>query len=229
MRPSKLLSLYGPWWWCVAHHSKRRENRDWKHPPAYRGDLWIHAAQKSEPDLAALLDTIIQKAPLRGRTRPTVEDIAAGAGHIVARARLVRIEENTPAVCLADPWAMEGQKGLVLAGVEALDLPIPWKGAQGLADVDPFGVELVRIVASCGHRLDMREVPSAAAKAMVPIIASDSPDVTLATVIERLVKEGNLRQEGDVLFTRAYKAGGNGGGGKKPRGKAKGEQLSLGW
>ena len=205
MGPRKLLSLYSPWWWFIAHHTKRRENRDWKSPPSYRGEVWFHAAQKSEPNLPALIADVLKVCPLRGRTPPMLEELELGAGHIVARGRIARVEKNTPAICLADRWAVEGQYGLVLENVEALPMPIPWKGAQGLAEVDPFGVELVRIIASCGHRLDLAAVPATAAKEMVPIIASGVPDVTLDSVVAKLIEDGQLRQEGQVLFTRAYK------------------------
>lgn len=228
MGPRKLLSLYAPWWWFIAHHTKRRENRDWKSPPSYRGEVWFHAAQKSEPNLADLIATVLKVCPLRGRKPPTLEDLAEGAGHIVARGVLARVEKNTPAICLADRWAAEGQFGFVLEQVEALPEPIPWRGAQGLAEVDPYGVELVRIVASCGHRLDLEAVPAPAAKALIPIIASGSPDVTLASVVSKLVEDGQLRQDGQVLFTRSYKPEGTGAPPK--RGKApRATQTSFGW
>jgi len=41
----KALSIRQPWAWAILHAGKRVENRDWKHPPTYRGPLLIHAAK----------------------------------------------------------------------------------------------------------------------------------------------------------------------------------------
>lgn len=227
MGPTKLLSVYGPWPRFIAFYSKRRENRDWQHPPSYRGEVWIHAALKSEPDLADLIATVAKTVSLHGKKPPTVEEIEADAGHILASARLVRVERNTPAVCLADRWAVPGQLGFVLEDVRPCDTPIPWKGAQGLADVDPLGVELVRIIAKHGHRLDLGAVPHTMAHALVHFLGAKGTG--LADVIAALVQAKQLRRENDVLFTRAYKVPSGAGPDAPTPPAAHPNQISFGW
>lgn len=39
------LSIRQPWAWLIVHGYKGIENRDWKHPPSYRGHLVIHAGK----------------------------------------------------------------------------------------------------------------------------------------------------------------------------------------
>jgi hypothetical protein len=41
----KAISIRQPWAWAIVSAGKRVENRDWKHPPRYRGPVLLHAAQ----------------------------------------------------------------------------------------------------------------------------------------------------------------------------------------
>lgn len=41
----KALSIKQPWAWLIAHGFKDIENRSWKYPPSYRGEMLIHASK----------------------------------------------------------------------------------------------------------------------------------------------------------------------------------------
>jgi hypothetical protein len=203
----KLLSLWSPWWWFIIKNIKLVENREWEHSPSYRGPVWIHAALKGEDDPAAIVTSVFedeQFAVPAGMAPPTMEELAAGAGHIVGRARIVDVARNTEAVCAADPWAAEGQLGLRLADVEALPVPIPWKGAQGLVGVDPEMVALVALISKYGHKLDFAAVPETIARWLV---CAQHNGTNTNDLFARAVDQKQLRREGQVYFTRAYKKG----------------------
>lgn len=198
--PTKLLSLWSPWWWMVTHHTKRRENRGWN--TNYRGGVWIHAALKGEPNVEQTIADALRVIPLpRGRKPPDVDTLNANAGCIVGRARIVDCEMNTPRVCLGDPWAQEGAYGFRLEAVEALPVSIPWKGGQGLVEVRPGDVAVVQIIAEHGGVY----VPTSnneVSRALVD--AFDVP--TLEQTIERLAATQQLRRENGAYFVRSYSA-----------------------
>jgi hypothetical protein len=181
--------------------------------PSYRGEVWIHAAMKGGDDVPRCIEDVVKTIPLRGRPRPRVEDLAALAGHIVGKARIVGVERNTLAVCLADPWAAAGQIGLKLDQVEVLKTPIPWKGGQGLVDVDPRMVELVAVLARHGHRLSPGDHGVAGAGVdhvvaeMKGLLAEDDPKEDLRLLLEAAKLAGQLRQEGGFYLTRAVPKG----------------------
>lgn len=203
--PSKLLTLLPPWWWMCCHHSKRRENRSWA--TSFRGWFWIHASapQTGSALLATmkLVEDIVRAIPLgRGRKPPTAEILNANAGHIVGRARLALCERNTPAVCLRDPWAVEGDFGFVLEQMEPLNVSIPWKGAQGLVNADPLDVATVAHITAQGGAFVRGDNASTRSLAHRLEQTTDEVDAILA----RLVADKQLRHENGAHFVRSYPA-----------------------
>jgi hypothetical protein len=145
---------------------------------------------------------------MKGKKPPTAEDLAAGAGHIVGKVRILEIERNTPAVCLRDPWAMEGQLGIVFDQVEILSTPIPWRGAQGLVEVDPNAVEFVRVITEAGGKLDLRAMPASVIEdfGRSTTYSGDSFEHQMSELAYACVEQKQLRREGNVVLTRTYKA-----------------------
>lgn len=200
--PTKLLSLWSPWWWFVLHHTspKRLENRPWK--TNYRGGVWLHAALKGEPNVEQTIADTIRVIPLaRGRRPPDVDTLNANAGCIVGKARIVGCEENTARVCLGDPWAQEGAFGFRLEAVEALPVSIPWKGAQGLVEVLPADVAVVQIITEHGGVY----VPTSNNETSRTLLEMFEP-YPLEVAIERLVIGHQLRRENGAYFVRNYSA-----------------------
>lgn len=202
--PTKLLTLLPPWWWMICYHSKRRENRGW--PTNYRGWFWIHASapQGMEATRATmqLIDDIVKAVPLgRHRRPPTAETLHASAGHIVARARLATCEKNTAAICLRDPWAVEEQYGFVLEELDVLDVPIPWKGAQGLVTVDPVDVAIVAHITGRGGAFVLGD--NEATRLLAYHLGRIEHDALLQH-LARLVSDKQLRLENGAYFVRSY-------------------------
>lgn len=204
--PTKVLTLLPPWWWMICHHSKRRENRSWS--TSYRGWIWIHASapQGMSATLATmqLVDDIVKAVPLgRGRRKPTARLLHVGAGHIVARARLATCEKNTPAICLRDPWAIEGDYGFVLENLDVLDQPIPWKGGQGLAPADPKDVATIAHITSRGGAFVLGD--NEATRLLASYVEPVDQDGMLQH-LSHLVTDKQLRFENGAYFVRSYPA-----------------------
>ena len=129
----KALSIRQPWVHAIMHFGKRVENRDWKSAPRFMiGEPFlIHAAKgctRDEYDDAADFCRLIYLARPWGSVAYLPPLASLPRGCLVARARLARI--LTPCSVVGDPW-YGGGLGLVLADVEPLARPIPWKGALG--------------------------------------------------------------------------------------------------
>lgn len=223
--PTKLLSLWSPWWWFICYGGKRVENRPWR--TNYRGGVWLHAALKGEPNVEQTIADTLRVIPLpRGRKPPDVDLLNASAGCIVGRARIVGCEENTPRVCLGDPWAQEGAFGFRLEGVEALPVSIPWKGGQGLAEVRASDVLAVQIITEHGGVY----VPTSNNETSRALFDLFGAPVPLEQTIERLTEAKQLRHEKGAYFVRnyseklsaAYKV-------KKPTDDDAPNQGSFGW
>lgn len=202
--PRKLLSLWSPWWWFILYHSnpKRRENRDWPSIPditRWGATLWLHASLKSGEDVEATLRTVLNGIPHEGE-KPNLDRIQACAGHIVGRARVVTIERNTPEICARDRWAMIGQLGIVLTDVVPLDMPIPWKGGQGLVEVSPAHIEVARIITSNGglYHPEKHLTVGADIRRAIP------PTETVGTILTSMVALGQLRMLHDHYAVRSY-------------------------
>ena len=199
--PTKLLTLLPPWWWMICHHSKRRENRSWS--TSYRGWFWIHASgpQNTEGTMK-IVDDIVRAVPLgRGRLKPTAAILNANAGHIVARARLVACEKNTPAICLRDPWAIENDYGFVIENLDVLDVAVPWKGAQGLVSVEPQDVATIAHIAGRGGVFVLGN--NEATRLLGHYLEHDDHD-WLHGHLTHLVNDKQLRHENGAYFVRSY-------------------------
>ncbi len=199
---AKLLSLWSPWPWFITHSTKRRENRGW--PTNFRGPVYIHTAMKSEDNVERLMREVVSRAPLpHGKKLPSAGAVFATRGHIVGRAQIVGCEKNTPIVCLGDPWAVLGNYGFLLDKVEAFDQPVPWKGAQGLVEVDDFGVRLVQWMACQPDGvLDPRRdlAPALVVLASEYVAKTGQPDIK--PLVGALVAAGQVVSDGLVYRTR---------------------------
>jgi ASCH domain len=160
----KALSIRQPWAWAILRAGKRIENREWRAPPSYRGPLLIHASKgctrDEYEDAAYAIRNIL--TPPRIAHFGGLADLERGG--IVGRCNLVDAVWTLPNGCRvapsrspigmscvlcgvayqeparracskADPWAVPGSIGLILADVEPLPF-LAWKGALGIFDVD---------------------------------------------------------------------------------------------
>jgi hypothetical protein len=127
----KALSIRQPWAWAILHVGKRVENRGWTWAPTWRGWFLLHAAKGCTRDeYEDAMDDVIDIRP--DIAPPRLASLDRGA--IVGRARLVAAHHAS-----ASPWAIPGALHLILADVEALATPIPFKGALGFFGV-PYDV-----------------------------------------------------------------------------------------
>lgn len=158
----KAISIRQPWAWAILHAGKRVENRDWRGAPSYRGPILIHAAKWCTWDEYADAVPLIRRASRApGLHVPVPSELPRGG--IVGRATLISTVRTTDAghrielpvrdlVCQlcgghafasgvvcpkADPWAILGALGLILADAEPLPF-VQCRGALGLfnANVD---------------------------------------------------------------------------------------------
>lgn len=210
---AKLLSLWSPWWWYCLHSTKRRENRGWR--TNHRGPLYVHAALKSEGDVAQVVKWASKQLP-PGAKKPDEDELWAARGHIVGKVNVTGCELNTASVCLRDMWAAEGQYGILFDQPEVLAQPIPWKGAQGLVEVQPDQVAVVEWMASqpvtpvaspTTGALDLSVPLPFTLKALVgrcvgAEVAEDVAYEWLLTRLTALVGAGQLTQEGTQYRTR---------------------------
>lgn len=154
----KIISLWQPYASAIALGLKRIETRSWSTP--YTGPIAIHAAKKWDAETRGILTylpAVASRALKLDLCRP-MRDGAFPLGSIVAVADLVgcysttlwpdrqaRMREylfikhptlDTPlerALGNYDPR----RYGWVLANVRRLTTPIPYRGSQGLRDLDP--------------------------------------------------------------------------------------------
>lgn len=123
----KALTICQPWAWAIAEGIKTVENRTW--PTSYRGPLLIHAGQSRVwmPDACAAL-----------RECHHIEVPSGLAfGVILGVCELVDCVRY-PAASQAlrdDPFA-DGPWCWLLEKFRPLKKPLPWRGAQGLFQVE---------------------------------------------------------------------------------------------
>lgn len=115
----------------IVHLGKDIENRDWKHPPSYRGPILIHAAARPPAhELASSLESIEQITGVLNTPEMDEELLRSFEyGGIIGRARIVDVVRAS-----SSRWFF-GPLGFVLADVE----PLPFyrcKGQLGFFDVD---------------------------------------------------------------------------------------------
>jgi activating signal cointegrator 1 len=155
----KALSLFPIWAWAVCYAGKLLENRAWSSAPEYRGPLLLHAslgkrgsAGRTQYASAAMWmqqrRLAIPAGSIRLREEPDALVIPTPAtlarGSLVARCRLDGIlrtkadfaayAANVPGGEAQRVW-WDGGLAFVLADVEPLPEPIPWKGLQRIFNV----------------------------------------------------------------------------------------------
>jgi len=127
----KAITVRQPWAWAIAQGHKLVENRTWT--TRHRGQLAIHAGSRWDGPAAHLTVARFSGCHV-GDVRVT--DTHMGA--VIAVVELVDICTATLApdgACDCGPWAMDGHAHWRLANPRALEVPIPFKGRQGLWDL----------------------------------------------------------------------------------------------
>ena len=125
---SYALSIRQPWAWAILSGGKDTENRDWDHPPTYRGTLIVHAGKQREPrtvdrDLSLFFDLHVPVHLPTGAFLGTVQLV--GAHRVITRL-------GRPACC-DSPWAMpDAGVHLELADPQPFAEPIFGRGQLGL-------------------------------------------------------------------------------------------------
>ena len=133
---AKCLSVRQPWAWLIIHGGKDVENRTWR--THYTGPLLIHAAA-TRPTFQEYKDACeLQSAATRCITTrcaakpplyfPSSDELVYGA--IIGRVRVIDCRRTA-----YSPWGILGAWNWLLADPEPLD-PIPYRGQQGLFDVE---------------------------------------------------------------------------------------------
>lgn len=125
----RALSIRQPWAWAILRAGKRVENRVWTWAPMWRETFLIHASKGCTVDeFDDAIETIVD---ITGSIAcPPLKDMPRGA--IVGRARLVGAHINA---ARGTAWAVPDALHLLLADVDRLLTPIPFKGALGFFDV----------------------------------------------------------------------------------------------
>lgn len=158
----KILTLWQPWASLIALGLKEYETRSWG--TSYRGELAIHAA-KRKMDMDAKLTwsnaiSLAQEAGKDVSRLPYLEDIPLG--EIVAVVNLtdcLRMVDNPSlksrsTILIEDQSYLELEVGFwtleegdryawKLENIRPLHSPIPYKGSQGLKDIDPDYLQLI--------------------------------------------------------------------------------------
>jgi len=116
---SHALTLWRPWPHAILFGGKRIENRPWKPWASIIGKrIAVHAGLRYDDAGAAWMRAQELYDPPEGPWCP--------AGVIVGTARVTGFVEASD-----DPWFV-GPFGWLLADVEAFDMPVACRGAQGL-------------------------------------------------------------------------------------------------
>lgn len=120
------LSVIQPWAWLIIHGGKTVENRNWKHPPKYRGPVLIHASARMTLEQHYQARMFVQRA-IGLDAAHAIPDVARGLllGGIIGMATLVDVlpATSTP----SNPWHMPGALGFVLADPK----PLPFRSCKG--------------------------------------------------------------------------------------------------
>lgn len=111
----RALTIRQPWAGAIAYADKRVENRTW--PTGHRGAVLIHSSK-----------TIDRAANRHAPMVAIVRGLQMDLGAVIAVARITDCHQDDGE---CTPWSASGHHHLVLDGVTALPLPIPWKGALG--------------------------------------------------------------------------------------------------
>jgi len=132
------LTIHQPWAWCIAHSTKRIENRTWAPPQSVFGKfIAIHAG------------AVPRTKKAHGEIMELAEQLEAPPGSlefgaVVAIAKVVRVIEEEPFVQSPHYLWWNGPLAWELDDVFALTTPIRAKGKQGLWKLDAPSTALVR-------------------------------------------------------------------------------------
>ena len=135
----KTLSIRQPWASLIIHGHKPVENRSWR--VAHRGPLLIHASKQfslGEEDF--LLSAILECLPddlVEAIGSIPWSDLPRGA--IIGQVNLVDIVRD-----IDSPWAQENMLYWLLENPQAFAEPIPWRGRQGLFEIDAAELEAAK-------------------------------------------------------------------------------------
>lgn len=134
----RALSLWQPWATAIAWGAKRIETRSWA--TNYTGPIAIHAARTWNEECAQAYGRLAEREDFF-RLLPRGVDgeiLPLPFGAIVATAdleccrRVEEIRDGLGPLELGLGNYSDGRFGWILAGVKALDVPIPASGRQGL-------------------------------------------------------------------------------------------------
>lgn len=130
----KAISLWQPWATLIAIEAKRYETRGWAN--AYRGPLAIHAAKKSDADVAMVCQQSPYREVLAAAGYGRFEDLPLG--QIVAVVDLTAIyhTEDVRGQLSQQELAFgdfsDGRAAWKCENVRRLKQPVPTRGAQRL-------------------------------------------------------------------------------------------------
>ena len=136
------LTLHRPWPACITDLpepvAKRRENRTWTE--GYRGPVWLHAGGRWDDTCARTFTRVARHGQLAGT--PEAQTMADGWSWnrddhptgLVALVDLVDVCSRSRfaerLLCDCGPWAMPGQRHLLLANIRKLPTAVPCRGYQ---------------------------------------------------------------------------------------------------
>lgn len=129
----KAISLWRPWPWTFFHAGKRFENRTWKPPESIIGELVaMHAAKKYDADTemdmrGGRFGKHAMIVPPGASAHPTG---IVGVFRVTGYIDLEQFEG-----VIDSPWAF-GPVCWTVSDVVQLDQPIPYRGRQGLWNLE---------------------------------------------------------------------------------------------
>jgi len=133
------LTIHQPWAWCIAHSTKRIENRTWAPPESVIGKfIAIHAGAVPRTKKAHA-----EMMELAEQMDASHEDLEFGG--VIAIAKVVRVVEEEPPVQSPHYLWWNGPLAWELDEVFALATAVPAKGKQGLWNLDAAAAGLVRL------------------------------------------------------------------------------------
>lgn len=129
----KALSIKQPWAWLIVNGHKDIENRDWKYPPKYRGQLLIHASKTFDNEGYKWVNDNFDPIKLE---LPYSENYEKGG--FVGLCRL-----NDVVTMDDSPWFF-GPMGFKLRMPQPIDF-IPYRGQLGLFDVPDEIINQIKV------------------------------------------------------------------------------------
>jgi hypothetical protein len=134
----KGITLHRPWAAAIAYFGKNVENRSWRNYLTKGSYLAIHAG-------AAWDDSGLESILRNGRLTPEIDfdDASLEQYRDLTKGHIIAIAQFDGNVKISDsPWFL-GPIGWKLTNVVAIE-PVRHAGGQGLWDIDPEKIDLVR-------------------------------------------------------------------------------------